>query len=298
MAERAYLADPETRSKLSSGDISGVLSSAPGMNLDRALKLGELNSKNEDRKDRGLDRKSALEARLYDIETRAADRTASREQQAALATAAQDTRRELAEMGFQVRREIAANRPGPSPIATDQGLFQMGPNGLAPLMNPNKPGQQLMPPSLVSGSSQRAIALRKMYDSNPEVKLANSLEPKVGPIAQYVAEVGKGMGNSVGDAELVKLWLMTTHPKGDQISNLDYRTIEKMPDLWGRVKNVAGNFVFGKTLDADTRKDMWNSISQKFKATHAMRQKYKADVLGRGKQMGIDESLIFAPAQE
>lgn len=159
-------------------------------------------------------------------------------------------------------------------------------------------GTGLRPQGLTTSGNQQALALRRSHDSNPEVKLANSLEPKVGPIAQYVAEVGKGMGNAVGDAELVKLWLMTTHPKGDQISNMDYRTIEKMPDLWGRVKNVTGNFVFGKTLDADTRADMWKSVSEKFKATDAMRKKVRADVIGRGKAMNIDEALIFTPAQE
>jgi hypothetical protein len=185
------------------------------------------------------------------------------------------------------------------PLATDQGYFDRAPNGgLTPVMNPNNPGQQLRPPSLVSGGNQQALALRREFNANPEVKLANSLEPKVGPIAQYVAEVGKGMGNSVGDAELVKLWLMTTHPKGDQISNLDYRSIEKMPDLYGRIKNVAGNFVFGKTLDADTRASMWNSISEKYKATDASRNKYRSDVSSRAKKMGIDEALIFSPQQE
>ena len=245
-------------------------------------------------------RRDALEARLYDIETRAQDRAATREQQNVLAQAADATRRELAQMGFQVRRDIAAtqgaDRDRPVPI---QGVDAQG----RQTVNWARPsqGQQSFdtrPPSLTTSGNQQALALRRDYNANPEVKLANSLEPRVGPIAQYVAEVGKGMGNSVGDAELVKLWLMTTHPKGDQISNLDYRTIEKMPDLYGRIKNMTGNFVFGKTLDADTRAEMWRSISQKFKASAAMRDKYKADIMGRGKSMGIDQSLIFTPTPE
>ena len=186
----------------------------------------------------------------------------------------------------------------PSPIATDQGFFERGPSGLTPLMNPNNPNQQLRPPSLVSGGNQQALALRREFNANPEVKLANSLEPRVGPTAQYIAEVGTGIGNPVSDAELVKLWLMTTHPKGDQIGVLDMRQIEKMPDLWGRVKNVAGNFVLGKTLDSETRSDMWRSISEKFKSTAKVREQRKADIVGRGKRMNIDPSLIFSPEQE
>ena len=142
------------------------------------------------------------------------------------------------------------------------------------------------------------MRLRGDYDRHPEVKLANSLEPKVGPMADYIVSIGRGMGNPVGDAELVKLWLMTTHPKGDQISNLDHRQIEKMPDLWGRVKNVAGNFAFGKTLDADTRRDMWKSVSEKFKATDSVRQRTRAEVLQRGAAMKLDSEAIFPTKKE
>ena len=213
-------------------------------------------------------------------------------------TAVENAIRKQSETAAQIVPRIVMPRAEPAPIATDQGYFNRGPKGLTPLMNPNNPNQQLRPPSLVSGGNQQALALRRDFNANPEVKLANSLEPRVGPAAEYVATVGTGMGNPVGDAELVKLWLMTTHPKGDQISNLDYQRIQSMPDLWGRVKNVAGNFAFGKTLDSDTRADMWKSISQKYKATASMREKYRKDVIGRGKNMNIDESLIFAPQQE
>ena len=200
-----------------------------------------------------------------------------------------------------VTREPQIRISNPPAPHYERGVGINGNLWVTPFEN-GKPGKAydtgVKPQGLTTSGNQQAMALRRDYNANPEVKLANSLEPKVGPTAEYVASVGGGMGNAVGDAELVKLWLMTTHPKGDQISNLDHRQIQSMPDLWGRVKNVAGNFVFGKTLDADTRADMWRSISQKYKATAAMRDKYKADVIGRGKGMNIDQSLIFAPQQE
>lgn len=161
-----------------------------------------------------------------------------------------------------------------------------------------RPGEKAVldtkPPSINNSANQNAMRLRKEYDSNPEVKLANALEPKVGPMADYVASIGKGMGNPVGDAELVKLWLMTTHPKGDQISNMDYRTIEKLPDLFSRIKNVAGNFAFGKTLDAGTRADMWRSIASKYDSTDKLRQRVKQDVLSRGRTMQLGEDSLFS----
>ena len=241
-------------------------------------------------------RRDALEARLYDIETRSQDRAldvASRER---LAKVADATRRELAQMGFDLRRDLSGDKDKPQAVV---GVDAQG-NQTINWARPSQGTQtfQTRPPSLTTSGNQQALALRRDYNANPEVKLANSLEPKVGPTAEYIASVGRGMGNSVGDAELVKLWLMTTHPKGDQISNMDYRQIQAMPDLYGRIKNVAGNFVFGKTLDSDTRADMWKSVSQKFKATAAMREKYKADILGRGKNMGIDQSLIFGQQPE
>ena len=261
------------------------------------------------------DRRAALEAanvnradnreqRTFELEQRGAQaRELQQERLQAQATLAKQRSEDQAlsqaernQARMDMIRLAASLRAPPAPrapIATDQGLFTQGPHGLQPMMNPNQPDQQLRPPSVVSGGNQQALALRRMYEANPQVKLANSLEPRVAPTAEYIASVGKGMGNSVSDAELVKLWLMTTHPKGDQISNLDYREIAKMPDLAGRIANVAGNFVFGKTLDSDTRNSMWNSISQKYKSTAAQRDKIKADATGRGRAMGIDESLIF-----
>ena len=187
-------------------------------------------------------------------------------------------------------------------VQTADGVFERrpstpdNPSGLVRLNDPGT-NQPLRPNSIFNSGNNQAMSLRKSYDANPEVRLANSLEPKVGPMADYVASVGKGMGNSVGDAELVKLWLMTTHPKGDQISNLDYRVIEKMPDLWGRVKNVAGNFVFGKTLDAETRASMWKSIAGKYGAVDTVRKGKRTETLKRAQVMGLDENAIF-PKEE
>ena len=69
-------------------------------------------------------RKDALEARLYDIETRSQDRAATREQQAMLGKMADATRRELAEMNIEGRRELRAlagslRQPPPAQLHTD-----------------------------------------------------------------------------------------------------------------------------------------------------------------------------------
>ena len=189
---------------------------------------------------------------------------------------------------------VVVQQPRANPIVnSDQGIFERTSSGLVPLRAPGSE-ETLRPPSLVTSGNQQALRLRSEYNTNPEVKLANMLEPRVRPTAEYVASVGKGMGNPVGDAELVKLWLMTTHPRGDQIGQMDYRQIQALPDLWGRVKNVAGNFAFGKTLDSDTRSDMWKSIAEKYKATDSMRGRVRGEITRRARTMGVNEQSIFS----
>ena len=259
------------------------------------------------------DRQSALEAakinraegrdqRTFELEERGRQKLGEiREQAAQGRITKEEADARARETRLEVVRAIAANKPerqerrhpvvGVDPVTGNQTI-----NWASPDQGPQTFNTK--PPSVTASGNNQAMRLRTEYNSNPEVKLANSLEPRIGTAADYVASVGKGMGNSVGDAELVKLWLMTTHPKGDQISNMDYGQIAKMPDLMGRVGNIAGNFVFGKTLDGPTRNSMWKSVSEKYKATDGMRANVKKDIESRGRAMNLNAEAIFSTPAE
>ena len=194
----------------------------------------------------------------------------------------------------------STNEPQGSTVITSDGLFNKVGGKLVPLVHPTT-GEPLRSASSDNQSLNRSISLRRTYDSNPEVVLANSLEPKVGPMADYIIKIStpdqrtgvKEKPTAVSDAELTKLFIMTTHPKGDQISNMDLREIAKLPDLPGRVKVAIGGFFEGKTLDDDIRKDMWSSISNKYNATSKMRKARKEETLARARTMGLDPELLF-----
>lgn len=91
-------------------------------------------------------RKDQLEARLYDIETRSQDRTATREQQAVLAKMADATRRELA-------AAIQSNKVGPV-IQTTTGFARVNPNNtITPILTGE--GSPVMPAS--ANRAQNAV---------------------------------------------------------------------------------------------------------------------------------------------
>ena len=105
-------------------------------------------------------RKAEIEARgaqkLEEIEARAAEGRISRAEADARALQA---RKEVAMLVGSMRPE----RQLPAPIQTDQGLFDRGPNGLVPLMNPGNPSEQLRPASTANlDLKDRQINIRQI----------------------------------------------------------------------------------------------------------------------------------------
>lgn len=143
------------------------------------------------------------------------------------------------------------------------------------------------------GTVANAFKFRQEYTANPEVKRANMLESTIGPVAQYIASVDKTGMNPTADLALVKAFLSMTHPKGDQISNMDRVEIGKLGNFGDRFGNSIESFASGKNLPDQVRKDMWREVSGRFKVVSDQRNKLRADILKRAESARVPADLIF-----
>jgi hypothetical protein len=200
------------------------------------------------------------------------------------------------EINRQRNQWLQSQQKAGNRIATTSGYFERDQTGnWKPVVGPD--GKPLMPTSGQSTANNQALALARSFEALPEVKTFNTYAPSVVSAAQYIAgldpKVGKQPSNT-DDLALSKLFLAMTHPKGDQISNMDRQELKRLPDLPGRIRSAVVNVVDGQQLDPDIRKQMWATIQGKYyvyKDAHAKRRKEFED---RIKAMpGVDPSAVF-----
>lgn len=200
-------------------------------------------------------RRDALEARLYDIETRSQDRNATREQQLFLANQADATRREMAALGRAVTQ---SNR---RPIATATGLYD--PNTLQPMTDPNT-GERLRAPTMTGGTYERGVS--KDFESHPAVKAYVELQPDVQTVNNYMQRrpTVPVSERAVYDRNLANTFMRLTHPKGDQISNFDKKDLAGLPTLPDRIVRAIVGTLAGSYIPDDVAEQMAKLINDKY----------------------------------
>lgn len=162
-----------------------------------------------------------------------------------------------------------------------QDLRNPGVN-LAPAPNPT-----------INPANNNANALARQFAAHPSVKAYDVAAPGVRYAASYISNIPKTGATAADDAALTKLFLAMTHPKGDQISNLDLRQLSQLPDLEDRVKVAISGFISGRTLPNEMRTQFWNVISNKFKYLDQERAKKRREIEERARAMGADTTAIF-----
>jgi hypothetical protein len=244
------------------------------------------------------DRKNALEARLYDIETRAQDRQLSRDQQLFLAQQTDATRREIAAMVDATRRFAMDNRQPEAPVAV------IGPDGRPVFVS----RQDAIGKTPWSGSPEQfnvrmgkdeitnARFLRREFDADPTIKRLGQWEPQLDRVASYMEGLtaGKTKQSGADDEALVKLYLSMNHPKGDQISNLDRKVLSNFAHLPSRVISAISSFIGGRDLGSDARTMIWENVIGTAKNADAIRNRKASDLVNRAKSQRVRPTLIFS----
>jgi len=205
-----------------------------------------------------------------------------------------DLARDRMSLQEQLAADRAANRPPPRQqfLNTAQGIMQVGEDGIPkPVMGAD--GKPLMPSAGVSTGNNNALSLSRMYENHPPVKQYNTIAPAVTQAAQYMAAIPKSGATAADDAALTKLYVALTHPKGDQISNLDIRQLLQQPDLPDRVKASISGFINGRMLPDATRAEFWGVINNRFKALDYQNQQKRKEIESRAAAMGLDANAIF-----
>lgn len=149
-------------------------------------------------------------------------------------------------------------------------------------------------------SFDKGAKLRAEYERNPEVKAANAMEATFNPIMNYMESLRtnpKGF-NDTEDMRVLKAYLAATHPKGDQINNMDRKELAKLGSLDERFSNGIESFFRGKNLPDNVRSGMVNVIGSKFSVYDGQRKASRSEKLKIGKDGGVPSYLIFADAPE
>lgn len=216
-------------------------------------------------------REAQREQRTFEFEQGARNRLAEIQARAAEGRMTQAEKVEAeGRLKMDLARFMAANRPErtpPAPIQTDQGLFERGPNGLVPLMNPNKPDEQLRPASVgtldirdkqintrqISGKvgsetkpARDTLNLVNMYDKAREtgdnaqmaMVAANLLNrAAAGTNQRFKGEAGKILGGDYGGGSLQERManFLSTQTSGTPTA----KTMGKLDALMAAVEDSA-----------------------------------------------------------
>lgn len=242
-----------------------------------------------------MERQAAREQRIQELEMRLKDRALGREQHESLLTELQKSR--AASQQDNIRLAATLRKRNTQYLTTADGIFKDTDGVLTPALDPATK-QPLKPPSSLTvdrGRITQAFKFRNEYNALPEVKSANDLEIRLKPVAEYGLAVAKGKApqNPVKDQELLKLYLMVTHPKGDRISVMDYSELRKLPDLPARVYEAISAVFSGRTLSDRERADMLQTIVSRYKGLDAARKAKRADIEKRAEAGSVPFDLIF-----
>ncbi len=132
------------------------------------------------------------------------------------------------------------------------------------------------------------------YANHPQVKEANDLEAKIHPLVDYMIDFKKtGKSVNANDAALAKAYLATTTWLGSRAYAVDQKQLASLPDLGDRLGNMASSFFAGKDLTDQTRTEMFNYITQRYKALDTARNQQKASVAARAKARGVPVEQVF-----
>ena len=132
------------------------------------------------------------------------------------------------------------------------------------------------------------------YANHPQVKEANDLEAKMKPLVDYMILFKKtGQSVNANDAALAKAYLAVTTSLGNRAYTLDQKQLSSLPNLGDRLGNMASSFFAGKDLTDQTRTEMFNYITQRYKALDTARQEQKGMALNRGTARGVTPEQLF-----
>ena len=197
-------------------------------------------------------RKDALATRLYEIEARAQDRNATREQKDMLAKMADATRRELAQMGFDMRREMAANRPQPQV----QPLVPIvGPDG-KPRLVERKDAVGAMPAA--TGAKAEAVEAGKSEVDNAVVTLKSALDA--------LNEGGGITSTDKGVLPNAARWASTTGP-GQLLGTMGGTVNQKNRDVISQARPLLMRSIMqatgmsAKAMDSNAELKLWLSTA-------------------------------------
>jgi hypothetical protein len=240
-----------------------------------------------------MERQATREQRLKELEMKIADNKRSDAERAA-DRAYRD--QEMQDFRKENIRLAAALRPPRNRqfVNTAQGIMEAPDSGpLVPALGSD--GKPLQPQSINREQVKNAFKLRTEYNAMPEVKAVNDLEIRLKPVAEYGLSVAKGKAqqNPVKDQELLKLYLMVTHPKGDRISVMDYSELRKLPDLPARVYEAISAVFSGRTLSDRERADMLQTITNRYRGLTEARSAKRKDIEARAKAAEVPVDLVF-----
>ena len=208
-------------------------------------------------------RRDALEARLYDIETRSQDRALTRDQQAELAKQADMTRRYLGQLGADTRMATA---------------------GMAAA------AREILRP-------QQLDTIINRFETHPEVKKVSALLPEVQVVnnafkARQEAPVAE---KATYDNNLVNAFMRATHPRGGQINKYERADVAALGDIGARIKTGILSFFEGRQLPDDVAAQMVNVINDKFNASSTQVRQLRQNVQARITAAGGDPELVRDP---
>jgi hypothetical protein len=242
-----------------------------------------------------MERQASREQRIQELEMRLKDKNLAREQHESLLREMQTAR--SASQQDSIRLAAALRKRNTQYVNSAQGIYKDTDGVLTPALDPAT-GQPLKPQSsLTLNRSQitQAFKFRNEYNAMPEVKSVNDLEIRLKPVAEYGLSVAKGKAqqNPVKDQELLKLYLMVTHPKGDRISVMDYSELRKLPDLPARVYEAISAVFSGRTLSDRERADMLQTITNRYRGLTEARTAKRKDIEARAKAADVPVDLVF-----